>query len=566
VDLNLEAAYLTAVETVSFTNLTSDTLTSLVFNIPAAYFGGFSLSDASVDGEPVYPTLVKQSLEMPLPRPLVPGAQARIVLHFRLNLPPGDGRFGYSGGVAALGNWYPVLAVYDQGWQRYPYSDIGDPYFTEVADYDVFLATSSPATAIATGETVSVRSKAWHFRARQVRDFALAVSPRYRTLSQETQGVTITVAYLPDHAAAAARVLEIASASLNWYSAQVGPYPYRTLSIAETVAQEQHHTAQEHATLIFLRSDALETGGLYLDILTAHEAAHQWFFGVVGNDQILQPWLDEALVNALSLDFFRWRDPEAYKSLWETWGNYQGTMPLNRTIYDFQRGTAYFDAVYRRGATFLRQLQELMGQDAYWQALRGYYAAHRFGIAQPQDFLRAMRAASPTDPMPLYRHTFDYAFLQLPDPVIAMTVPGQVVAGIPWRVPLQVQGATHISASWDGRVLPVDGQALLLEPDLLTVGEHTLYLEAFGQGIGYARQRSRVTVVPPPTPTPSPSPTATPEAKPQPTPMPTLAGVNDQTGYRAVWTLLLWIAIAALLGVASAGWRKVRGRRTKDER
>lgn len=552
VDLNLEAAYLTAVETVSFTNLTSDTLSAIVFNVPAAYFGGFSLADASVDGEPIYPTLTKQSLEVPLLKPLAPGAQARIVLHFRLDLPPGDGRFGYSGGVVALGDWYPVLAVYDQGWQHHPYSDIGDPYFTGVADYDVFLATSSPAVVIATGEAVSARGKAWHFRARQVRDFALAISPRYRLLSRETQGVTITVAYLPDHAASAARALEIAGASLSWYNAQVGPYPYRTLSIAETVAQRQYHTAQEHATLVFLRSDVWESGGLYLDVLTAHEVAHQWFFGVVGNDQTLHPWLDEALVTALSLDFFRWKDPDAYRSLWETWGNYTGTIPLNRSIYDFQRGTAYFNAVYRRGATFLRQLQDLMGPDTYWQALRTYYTTHRFGIARPQDFLLAMRVASPLDPILLYRRTFDYDFLQLPDPVITMTVPGQVATGVPLRVPFQAQGATHVAASLDGRALPKDDQTMLLGPDLLTPGEHILQLEAFGQGVGYARQRSTfVAIAPPPTPTPTPlpPPTATPEARPWPTP----ASVNA-LGYKAVWTLIIWLALAALLGLLS-GWK-----------
>lgn len=557
VDLNLEAAYLTAVETVSFINLTGDALSTIVFNIPAAYLGGFSLADASVDGEPVYPTQVKESLEVPLPKPLAPGAQVRVILHFRLDLPPGDGRFGYSGGVVALGNWYPVLAVYEQGWQSHPYSDIGDPYFTEVADYDVFLATSSPAVVIATGEAVSARSKAWHFRARQVRDFAMAISPRYRLLSQETRGVTITVAYLPNHAAGAARALEIAGASLSWYNARVGPYPYRTLSIAETVAQKQHHTAQEHAALIFLRSDVLESGGLYLDILTAHEVAHQWFFGVVGNDQIRHPWLDEALVTALSLDFFRWRDPDAYQSLWGAWGNYTGTIPLNRSIYDFQGGTAYFDAVYRRGATFLNQLQELMGQDAYWQALKTYYATHRFGIARPQDLLLAMRVASPLDPISLYRRTFDYDFLQLPDPVITMTVPGQVVAGTPLRVPFQAQGAIHIAASFDGHAIPIESQTLLLGPDLLTIGEHALQLEAFGQGIGYARRRSTLAVIaPPPTPTPTPlpSPTATPEAGPSPTPSPMPATTDAQAGYRAVWTLIIWLALATLLGLLS-GWK-----------
>jgi hypothetical protein len=388
VDLNLEAGYLTAVESVSFTNNTSDILTTLVFNIPASFFGGFSLADVTVDGDPVKVGMEKQSAEISLLRSLLPGEGVLVVLHFRQDLPPSDGRFGMADGVVALGDWYPMVAVYDGGWVRTPYHDIGDPFFTNVADYDVFLATSAPVTVVATGEAISHSGKYWHFRARQARDFALAASARYVLVNKEFDGVSVTVAHLPEHAAEASQSLKVAGESLRWYNAQVGKYPYASLAIAETVAQNYVHTAQEHTGMIFLRSDTVEGGGYYLDILSAHEVAHQWFFGVVGSDQLRDPWLDEGLANAMSLDFFRQSDSAAYKSMWDGWGNYTVTGYLNRSILDFQQGAMYFDEVYRRGATFLRDLQDMMGPADYWQALRDYYAANRFGLATPAGFLQ----------------------------------------------------------------------------------------------------------------------------------------------------------------------------------
>ena len=283
--------------------------------MPASHFGGFALSGATVDGAAVRPVMEKQSLEIALPGALPPGGRATVVLQFRLQVPPGDGRYGAGLGVIALGDWYPILAVYRDGWQRVAYSDIGDPYFSEVADYDVYVAASSPALVAASGYAVSHDARNWHFRAQRARDFAMALSRGYAFMSRDVGGTIVTVAYLPEHTAGATRVLEIASDSLQWFSSLVGRYPFANLTIAETVAERPAHTAQEHSGLIFLRSDMVEMNGLLLEMLTAHEVAHQWFFGVVGSDQVREPWLDEGLVNAMALDFFRQRSAEDYKGL-----------------------------------------------------------------------------------------------------------------------------------------------------------------------------------------------------------------------------------------------------------
>lgn len=552
VDLNIEATYLTAVETVSFTNVTSDTLKSIVFNVPAAYFGGFSLADVTIGNVPVHGVMDKQSLEFVLPRPLAPGDTTTIVLHFRLEIPPSDGRYGAGMGVIALADWYPMLAVYQEGWQRTPYNDIGDPFFTEVADYDVFVASSSPVLVVASGERVSQSGKSWHFAAHSARDFALAASSRYQLLEGASGGITVTVAALPEHVAGASLVLSVTLQAISEYTTQVGGYPYHTFSVAETVAQRNVHTAQEHAGLIFLRSDMVEANGLLLEMLTAHEVAHQWFFGVVGNDQTREPWLDEGLVTAMALDYFRQRDAEAYKGLWDGWGNYTAPGYLNRSIYDFKTGTAYFDEIYRRGATFIRDLQDLMGPAAYRGALRAYYASHTSGVATAADFLLQMRAASPRDPLALYRRAFDYAYLAAPDPVVTLTVPGSVVIGLPSPLTATAdQSKARLTAAIDGITTTISATGTVSIPSSLSPGDHTLSVVALGPGVGLARKDAVFALVQPlPTPTPEPLPTVT-RAAPAPTPAPPLppTGPSDRD---IVLAFLGWLGMAAVFSFGAA--------------
>jgi hypothetical protein len=552
VDLNMEATYLTAVQTVNFTNATSDTLKSIVFNVPAAYFGGFSMADATINDVPVRAAMEKQSLEFTLPRPLAPGDAATIVLHFRLEIPPSDGRYGASMGVIALADWYPALALYRDGWQRIAYSDIGDPFVTEVADYDVFVATSSPVVLVASGEKVSQNGKSWHFAARSARDFALAASARYKLTEGAAGGISVTVATLPEHTSGASRMLSVTLQALAEYTAQVGDYPYRTFCIAETVAQRNVHTAQEHSGLIFLRSDMVEGNGLLLEMLTAHEVAHQWFFGVVGSDQTREPWLDEGLVNAMALDYFRQRDAETYKSLWEGWGDFTAPGYLNRGIYDFKNGTAYFDEVYRRGATFARDLQDLMGPSVYRQALRSYYSDFRFKVATAADFLLRMRAVSARDPMPLFQRTFDYLYLAQPDPVITLTVPSSIVIGLPSPLKASAdQPGTRLTAAIDGVTATLSAAGVVSIPASLPPGDHTLTVEALGPAIGLARGDAVFTLVQPiPTPTPAPSPTATrPAPTATPAPPPPRRPPSDRD---ALLAFLAWLGMTTVFGIGAA--------------
>ena len=71
--VDLDAATVSAQETVTYTNQTGDPLDSIVFHVTAAYYDAFTLSRAKVDDQAVKPSLDGIVLEVPLPRTLAPG-------------------------------------------------------------------------------------------------------------------------------------------------------------------------------------------------------------------------------------------------------------------------------------------------------------------------------------------------------------------------------------------------------------------------------------------------------------------------------------------------------------
>ena len=420
VDLDYPSGTATVQQRVAYTNRTGARLTTLAFNVTPIHFGAFTLTSAAVDGRPVQATFEGVNMELPLQSPLAPGGSVEVALVYRLKVPAqANLRFGRAGGILALGNFHPTVQVYTgDRWPRYRYTDVGDAFFTEAADYDVTLSVTGAAASLKvahTGDLVDQSAGRWTFRARQVRDFALALSERYQFQQRVVGGTTVTAFYLPEHAAGGAQMLQTAAAALAWGNANLGAYPYATLQVAETT--DPGGSGQEYPSAIFMGSGDLAGPvgpGSYLAYVVAHEVMHQWFYGLVGDDQVREPWLDEGPATQLGYLFIRSTAPAAYASMWETsvvqryrsavasWGD----RPLDSTIYDFASDGQYFALLYRKGALFLDELRQRMGDQAYFAMLRDFGAANRYGIVTTAGFLRFAAARAPGDFPALVRRSF----------------------------------------------------------------------------------------------------------------------------------------------------------------
>jgi aminopeptidase N len=125
--------------------------------------------------------------------------------------------------------------------------------------------------------------------------------------------------------------------------------------------------------------------------------AHEWWYGLVGNDQIREPWLDEAVATFASLRALG-ITPTTCSTLpidlpITAW-------PAEPTSGDWTGCDGYAETVYLRGAVFLEAVRAAMGTDPFFATLRAFVAAHRWQVARGQDLVDAFRAADvATDPV-----------------------------------------------------------------------------------------------------------------------------------------------------------------------
>jgi len=415
VSLDYEGRSLEVSERLDFVNLTDDTLEELVFNVfpnhkeDVFLLKSVTLGEGGGEEEEVPEleyALSGTGLRVHLPTSLEPGDELTLVLEFSLDLPRmspygqwGDGTLGYSDRALAVGNWYPALVPYreGQGWYAFAYHAIGDPYVTEVADHEVEIVAPSGVTVVGSGDEERIGNR-WRYTISEARSFAFTASDQYLSASEPAGHITVSSYYFAAHEPAGVDALMAAAEALTTFEELFGPYPYSTYRVAEV----DFAGGMEFSALCFLGDDWYgdHPGGYRSGMvsLLAHEVSHQWWYGVVGNDQVGEPWLDEAMATYSSMLYYERRHPEFVEWWWETEVNkYRPLGQIDRPIYAFMDGRTYLNAVYRRGALFISDIRDRMGDEAFFAFLRDYYESGGKQLSTAEDFFAILYRHSEVD-------------------------------------------------------------------------------------------------------------------------------------------------------------------------
>ena len=185
----------------------------------------------------------------------------------------------------------------------------------------------------------------------------------------------------------AARTLDAAVNALRKLEARLGPYPYPVLRIVQSAGAY----GMEGPGVAWIPTG---TPSSNLTYLVTHEVAHQWFYGIVGNDQAREPFADEAATDFVARHVI---GPAARLPLREG--------DLDRSIYRYS-STCYYEVVYIQGGNLLDDARARMGSTPFWHALRGYIADHRWGLSHTRTLLDALDAATPLNLRPTWRSRF----------------------------------------------------------------------------------------------------------------------------------------------------------------
>ncbi len=387
-----------AMAEIFYTNMEDVPLGQIQFRLFPNILGGkMAIESVSLDGEiPKLDYQLENSLlVITLDQPLIPGESMTLNLKYRTRVADSvDLNYGvqaYFDDVLTLAHAYPMVAVYDdEGWNAEIPPQAGDVTYS---DMSFFIARINAPVALqlaATGREISHVTEANRqvvtFAAGPVRDFYLAASPTYKIYSRKLGGVTLNFYTTPADASAAGQALDIAAKVLQDFERRYAPYPYSELDFVSTPTQA---LGIEYPGLIAITERLLSTDNNLLEYVLAHEIGHQWFYNLVGNDQLDDPWLDESLAQFVTLQYFADEYGEAGKAgfeqdlsrRWESIGGLK--IPIGLPVADYT-DQEYSAIVYGRGALFFSALRDALGTESFDAFMRDYTLSYAWQISTPE--------------------------------------------------------------------------------------------------------------------------------------------------------------------------------------
>lgn len=341
--------------------------------------GRLRLGTVTVDGRTVTATRHGQTIIVPLGGVLPDGAAAVVVVPFKATLRATTGGsswlFTRAGGVTSLYRWVPWIS------RRTPFErpNFGDPFVTPVSPrVTLRFRTDARVRVVVNGRRTSLSAdgltSAW--TAVNVRDLVVNAAADYRTRSQQVGDTDVRVITRPGGPSGA--LLSAAVNAVTRLEAKLGPYPWPVLRIV----QSSGGLGMEGPGVVWIPPGVASPNLRYL---LMHEVAHQWFYGLVGNDQAREPFADEAVTDMVAR--FLTGSRRASRCA-------KGT--LDRSIYRYS-ATCYYEQLYIQGGNKLDGARQKMGTKAYFAAIRRYLTDHRWQLVHTRTLLDALDAATPLD-------------------------------------------------------------------------------------------------------------------------------------------------------------------------
>jgi len=364
--------------------------------------GYMELKDILVDNKPVnfqIEGIDDTILKIHLPSPLKPNEKLEVYLVYEVKLPLNVDRFGYGKDVFNFGNWYPIACVYDdKGWSLDPYYNIGDPFYSDIGNYDVIITVPEDFIVAASGnilqEKIKKGKRIYTIEGKMIRDFAWVASPKFTVKEVEVEDTVIKLYSLEEKEEIEDFASQVGIDSISIFNKIFGKYPYGQYSIVMT----EFPTGMEYPTIVFIGKNYFNTTSKeILETIIVHETAHQWWYGVVGNDQVDEPWLDESFATYSEVIYIAEKYGEKIAEEYYNYyckNNYEyGKLLItkdeiiNKPVNQFSNWDDYGLLVYSKGAMFLKEIGEDFGVEVLYHILNRYYNTYRFYNATTEDFI-----------------------------------------------------------------------------------------------------------------------------------------------------------------------------------
>jgi hypothetical protein len=379
-------------------------------------------------------------MEVSAPAPVAPGGTARFRITWTSHIPYGDvGRAGWVHDYHFIAQWFPKIGVYWKGaWNAHQFHPTTE-FFSDYGAYDVRLTVPEGYVVGATGalqETLpgpAAGTRTFRFRQDDVHDFTWTTSRRFVEKADRFDDpgyppVAIRLLVQPEHEHLAARYIEATKIALRSYGAWSAPYPYAQITVVDP-AWGSASGGMEYPTLF--------TGGATVraprvlqspESVTIHECGHQFWYGLVGNNEFEEAWLDEGFnsyhdekAGQLALGPVGWSrryfgPTTLARGLRAPWpvvapqvriGRGEGDLAalrrsgksdvMARRGWDYASAGAYTLNSYGKPSLSLQTLEALVGDDTMTRILRTYARRFRFAHPSSEDFIATVNEVTGQD-------------------------------------------------------------------------------------------------------------------------------------------------------------------------
>lgn len=374
---------LNVIERVTYFNITSSYLETIPFILPFKPSHEFKLSEILFENESqINGEIIRNAIWVRLKQPLLIGEFVSISFSYEITIPDIDGVLGRTNRQINLADFYLMIPPFNgiDGWVIHEPGSVGEYLVYDVADFEVEFSTNVPAEfQVFSNAPVEAKSGAYIVDAEKYRNLVLSMCVDCSKSEIDYGSFKVIGSFYFQDENTGKETLNIIARALVFFSDKFGvDYPHTEMTIIEADFPD----GMEFDGLFFLSKDYFDQYDKsfmnYLSLLTVHETAHQWWFGLIASDQATEPWVDEALATYSEYLFLEEFYPELTTWWWEFRVNsFNPTGSVDSSIYEFESARPYINAVYLLGAVFLRELRALLTDDVFFHRLCQYAEANQ---------------------------------------------------------------------------------------------------------------------------------------------------------------------------------------------
>ena len=349
-------------------------------------------------------------LEIILNKPLKAGKSLDLELSFMSQVPVQirrTGRYNKENVAYSMTQWYPKMCEYDiDGWHTNPY--IGREFHGVWGDFKVTIEIDSSFILGGTGiiqnpqtvghgyedknkplKKISGSKINWVFKAENVHDFAWAADPFFvHDTTKLKNGTIIHFLHKNDRWGDNWSKLKPNAVKIfDYMNLNYGKYPYKQYSIIQG-----GDGGMEYPMCTLITSE-----GSLDDLIsvTAHEAIHSWFQGLLATNEAKYEWMDEGFCTYAQYEVLNYlKNKQVLNHLSRQYRSYirlansEFQEPLSTHADFYKLNYTYGVSAYNKGAVFLHQLGYIIGNKVLKKVIKRYFEEWKFKHPRPIDFKR----------------------------------------------------------------------------------------------------------------------------------------------------------------------------------